>query len=142
MRTLPFYLAAASLAFSATAFAGPADEAQRHLDAIASGKVNDIMAGYSSQALFEWVGGPLNGSYRGTKNIRSVWQKFAKAMAPLQLKVAKLEESGNPAGATVTANVEFKGKKTVKVRYVLTYRNGKLVDEVWQIDPKLEVAQY
>jgi hypothetical protein len=142
MRTLSLYLAAASLVFSATAFAGPADEARHHLDAVASGKVNDIMADYSNQAIFEWIGGPLNGSYHGTKSIRSVWQKFAKAMAPLELKVTKLEESGNPAGATVTANVEFKGKKTVKVRYILTYRNGKLVDEVWQIDPKLVVAQY
>lgn len=28
----------------------------------------------------------------------------------------------------------------IKVRYVLTYREGKIVSETWQIDPKLNVA--
>lgn len=142
MRTLPLYLATVALAFSAAGFAAPADDAQRHFQAIASGKVDDIMASYSDKASFEWVGGPLNGTYAGKDQIRGVWTKFAKANAPLEVKVAKLEESANPDGATVTANVEFKGKNTIKVRYVLHYRNGKLTNEVWQIDPKLAVAGY
>ena len=29
------------------------------------------------------------------------------------------------------------GKIQVRVRYVLTYRDGKLINETWQIDPKL-----
>jgi hypothetical protein len=45
--------------------------------------------------------------------------------------------AANPAGATVTADVKFIGKKTIPVRYALTYRKGRLVDEIWQIDPKL-----
>ena len=36
--------------------------------------------------------------------------------------------------------VEFKGKNTIKVRYVLVYRGGKLVNETWQIDPKLAMG--
>ena len=28
----------------------------------------------------------------------------------------------------------------MKVRYVLTFREGKIVSETWQIDPKLAVA--
>jgi hypothetical protein len=28
----------------------------------------------------------------------------------------------------------------IKVRYVLTFREGKIVSETWQIDPKLAVA--
>ena len=48
-----------------------------------------------------------------------------------------LQEHANPKGATVTANVEFKGKNTIKVRYVLTYRDGKIASETRQIDPNL-----
>lgn len=142
MRTLSLYFATAAFALSTAGFAAPADDAQRHFQAIAAGKVDDIMAAYSEKANFEWVGGPLNGTYAGKDAIRGVWTKFAKANAPLDVKVAKLEQSANPAGATVTANVEFKGKNTIKVRYVLHYRDGKLTNEVWQIDPKLTVAGY
>jgi hypothetical protein len=39
----------------------------------------------------------------------------------------------------VTANVQFEGKAPIKVRYVLLYRDGKLANEVWQIDPNLTV---
>jgi hypothetical protein len=113
------------------------DEAQAHFQAIATGQVDHIMQGYADSAHFEWIGGPLNGSYTGTDKIKEVWTKFAKANAPMDVSVADLAESANAAGNTVTANVEFKGKNTIKVRYVLTYRDGKLVNEVWQIDPKL-----
>ncbi len=33
------------------------------------------------------------------------------------------------------ANVVFAGKNAVKVRYVMLYTDGKLVDEIWQVDP-------
>jgi hypothetical protein len=33
--------------------------------------------------------------------------------------------------------VTFTGKNVVKVRYVMLYRGGQLIDEIWQIDPKL-----
>ena len=122
---------------SSAVFAGARDEAQNHLKEIAAGQVDQIMQGYADGAHFEWIGGPLNGTYVGTDKIREVWTKFAKGNAPLDLSVRKLEDSINPDGETVTANVEFKGKQTIKVRYVMTYRGGKLVNEVWQIDPKL-----
>lgn len=41
---------------------------------------------------------------------------------------------------TVSANVQFQGKQSIKVRYVLTYRDGMLINETWQIDPKLAIA--
>ena len=125
------------LAFSGVAFAGATDDAQPHFQAVAAGEVGGIMQGYADNAHLAWVGGPLNGTYVGTDKIKEVWGKFTKANAPLEASVTRLEESANPAGATVTANVEFKGKSTIKVRYVLTYRDGKLVNEIWQIDPKL-----
>ncbi|MFG1351441.1 hypothetical protein [Xanthobacter autotrophicus] len=49
--------------------------------------------------------------------------------------MAALSEAANPKGATVTADVAFAGKSTVKVRYVLVYRDGKLIDEIWQVNP-------
>ena len=55
----------------------------------------------------------------------------------MKVTTGKVEESSNECGSTVTANVEFKDKNTIKVRYVLIYREGKLVNEVWKIDQKL-----
>ncbi|MDS4021667.1 MAG: nuclear transport factor 2 family protein, partial [Candidatus Competibacter sp.] len=61
----------------------------------------------------------------------------AKAQGELTVKVSNVQESANPKGATVIANVVFGGKNDIKVRYVLVYRDGKIVGEVWQIDPNL-----
>lgn len=124
------------------AIAGPADDAKLHFQAIGSGDIALLSRGYGDNAQLNWIGGPLDGTYTGADNIRGVWEKFGKAAGPLKVSVDKLEESANPKGATVTANVQFEGKQPIKVRYVLTYREGKLVSETWQIDPKLAVSAY
>jgi ketosteroid isomerase-like protein len=133
-------LALAALTLSASALAGPADDARAHFQAVAAGDVAQVMQGYAEQAQFNWVGGPLDGTYSGRDAIRGVWSKFTQAQGPLKLSVDKLEESANPKGATVSANVLFEGKAPIKVRYVLTLREGKIVSETWQIDPKLAVT--
>lgn len=128
-------------AAAAPALAGPAaDAAQSHFQAIGEGKLDAIMSQYADQATLYWLGGPLNGDYAGKDAIQAVWSKFVKAQGPLHVKVSELSESANPAGATVTANVGFQGNNTLKIRYVLTYRDGKLVAETWQIDPALTVG--
>lgn len=135
-------IAIAALAtLSSLAHAGPADDARAHFTAIGAGQLDAVMSQYAPDASFQWVGGPLNGAYAGADKIKEVWTKFGKN-GPFEVSVAKLEESANDKGATVTANVEFKGKAAIKVRYVLVYRDGKLVNEVWQIDPKLSLAGY
>ncbi len=126
--------------FVSSVRAAPADEAASHFKAVAAGDVEMIMSQYGDSALLQWVGGPLDGKYMGTMEIRGVWTKFAKANAPLTYKSSKVETSANPNGATVTANVMFQGKATIKVRYVLTYRGNKLVNEIWQIDPNLNMT--
>lgn len=133
-------LALAALTLSASALAGPADDARAHFQAVAAGDVARVMQGYAEQAQFNWVGGPLDGTYSGSDAIRGVWSKFTQSQGPLKLSVDKLEESANPKGATVSANVLFEGKAPIKVRYVLTLREGKIVSETWQIDPKLAVT--
>ena len=131
-------LAASVLLSSSTlALAGADDAATAHFQAIASGELSNIMQDYAGTALFQWVGGPLDGSYSGPDAIHGVWKKFTKANGPMKVSISRLESSANPKGETVTANVFFQGNKTVKVRYALTYRDGKIVNEVWQIDPKL-----
>ena len=132
-------VAAAMLLPLSAAFAGPTDDANAQFKAIGAGDVDQIMQGYADSATFQWVGGPLDGAYAGSEKIKEVWSKFAKGNAPLEVMVGKVDESANAKGATVTANVEFKGKTTIKVRYVLVYRDGELVNEVWQIDSKLMV---
>ncbi len=131
----------ATLMFAATtAFAGPADDAKMHFQAVGSGDLALLMRGYADNAQFNWVGGPLDGTYTGADNIRGVWEKFTKSQGAMKVSVDKLEESANPKGSTVSANVQFEGKQPIKVRYVLTYRDGKIASETWQIDPKLTVA--
>jgi hypothetical protein len=126
------------LASIGSAFASPAsDAAQIHFTAIGSGDTSIIMRGYGDNAQLTWVGGPLDGMYAGADAIRATWEKFGKAAGPARVTVKGLEESANPKGATIVANVQFDGKIQVKVRYVLTYRDGKLVNETWQVDPKL-----
>ena len=122
------------------AAAAPADDAKTHFQAIGSGDLTVLMRGYGDQAQFNWVGGPLDGTYSTPDAIRGVWEKFTKSQGALKVSVDKLEESANPKGSTVSANVQFEGKQPIKVRYVLTFRDGKIVSETWQIDPKLTVA--
>jgi hypothetical protein len=117
------------------AFAGPSDDARAHFRAIASGDVQTVMAAYGDSTHLEWIGGPLDGAYTTQDAIRRVWTRFSDAQGPLTLGVDRLEESANPKGATVSANVLFEGKAAIKVRYVLTIRNGKVVAETWQVDP-------
>ena len=126
-----------SLAGMAAAVAGPAsDLATQHIAAIAKVETAKIIAPYDAASTLHWVGGPLNGTYTGAK-IAETWGKFGKAVGPLKTTVTDMKESGNPAGSTVTANVVFSGKSDIKVRYTMLFQGGKLVDEIWQIDPKL-----
>ena len=136
-----FVAAVAVSVLSAAAFAGqPAEDARQHFQAIAAGDIAQLSRNYAEQAQLNWVGGPLDGTYAGAEAIRSVWDKFAKSQGPLKLTVSDLQESANPKGSTVSANVLFEGKQPIKVRHVLVYRDGKLVSETWQVDPKLAVA--
>ena len=130
----------ATLTLASSAFAAPADDARNHFQAIGSGDVAAVMHGYADQAQFNWVGGPLDGTYSTQEAIRGVWTKFTQSQGALKVSVGQLEESANPKGSTISANVQFEGKAPIKVRYVLTYRDGKIVSETWQIDPKLAVA--
>lgn len=123
---------------AAHAMAGPAlDAAQAHFTAIGAADRAAILRDYADNARLIWVGGPLDGSYDGTASIGAVWDKFNAAAGPARVTVLNASESANPKGATVTAAVQFDAKVQVKVRYVLTYRDGKLVNETWQVDPKL-----
>jgi hypothetical protein len=134
--------ATALLTVSTLAPAAPTDDATAHFKAIAAGNVDQVMMDYGSNPTMQWVGGKLDGAYTGKDKIREVWSKFSKNFAPLEVSISKLEESANPNGATVTANIAFKGKLVSSVRYVLVYRDGKVVDEIYQIDPKLMAAGY
>lgn len=135
-------LALSVLAFATVnttqAFAGAADMAEKHFNAIASGDVGALQKDYAENAVFQWVGGPLDGVYNGSSAISGLWSKFAKAQGKLDVDVMSVEESANPKGVTVNAAVTFTGKKPIPVRYILVYRGDKLVNEIWQIDPNLK----
>ena len=128
---------ALTLITAVTAHAGPAKEmATARIAAITAGDTATVSKEYAEGATLHWIGGPLDGTYRGNE-IAAVWGKFAKAQPKLKANTTEVVESMNPKGATVTANIVFEGKDKIPVRYVLVYRDGKLTDEIWQIDPAL-----
>jgi hypothetical protein len=126
-----------------SAFAGPLDEAKAkaHLDAVASGNLEALMADYPDDAYMEWVGGGLDGRYRGKAEIRVVWQKFIAANAgkPRPATFSKMSAFANPRGTSVEVKASYGGTAPVKALHVLTYREGELTTELWQITPALTV---
>jgi hypothetical protein len=135
---LPILAAGLALlaASGSAALAGPAEDlARARIDAIAGGDLAAVTSAYGPAATLHWVGGPLDGSYRQPQKIEEVWSKFFAAQGGQKATIATTTEAANPKGGTVTADVTFAGKNTVKVRYVLLYRDGKLVDEIWQVNP-------
>ena len=131
---------AALMLTAAIATTAPADDARAHFQAVGSGDMQVLMSGYADPAQFNWVGGPLDGLYATSDAIRGVWTKFTQSQGLMKVSINQLEESINPKGATLSANVLYEGKSPIKVRYVLTYREGRIVSETWQIDPKLVIA--
>jgi len=125
--------------------AGPLEEkkAEAHLKAVAAGDVEALMADYSEDAFMDWVGGPLDGRYRGKAAIREVWTKWVAANEgkPRQARVGKIDQYANPKGASLEASAEYAGKTSVKVWHALVYRDGQLATELWQIAPALKVPE-
>ena len=129
-------LLAISAGVAHSAFAGPVlDAAQAHIAAVGAGERAAIVRGYADDARLTRVGAPLDGTYTGPSAIGAVWDKFGAAAGPARVSVMGIDEAANAKGATVVATVRFDGQIQVKVRYVLTYRDGKLVNETWQVDP-------
>lgn len=127
---------AAPAAVVAPTAAAPAREvAARRAQAIAGNDVTGAMADYAPDAVLHWVGGPLDGTYAGTERIESVWTRFAAAQGPMRLDTVAATFSANPRGATLAADATFTGAAAVKVRHVQTIRDGRVVNEVWQVDP-------
>lgn len=123
-------------------YAGTGAEARRHFAVIAAGKVDNIIATYANAAHYEWIGGPPVGTYFRARCIRGVRARFTKARTPLTVDRSGLQQSANSDGATITGNVERKGKKPIKVRHVPQCRYGRRVNEIWQIDRHLKIARY
>jgi ketosteroid isomerase-like protein len=124
------------------AYAGPLDEARvkARIAATARGDIDAIMADYTDDAVFQWVGGGLDGEYRGKAAIRAVWDKFKTNQGEMQLTLGRVDSNTNPKGVTVSAFADYKGKMEVKVRQIFVYRDSKLAMEIWQIDPGLVIA--
>ncbi|MCK7498148.1 MAG: hypothetical protein MZW92_51250 [Comamonadaceae bacterium] len=84
-------------AFAGTAFAGPAaDSAQLHFKAIGAGDVEQLARGYASDATLQWVGGPLDGVYRGNADLRALWGKFATAQGSSTCRSATCRRAPTP----------------------------------------------
>ncbi len=142
-RCLILAMAVLPFAPGGAALAGPLDEAKAHahLDAIAAGDLEALMRDYSDDAYMDWVGGPLDGRYHGKAAIRVVWQKFINGNhgKPRPAHFGKLTAFANARGTSVEARAEYGGEVPVKAWHVLTYRDGDLNTEIWQIAPSLQL---
>ena len=135
-KNLIAYFPIALLLTAGIAHAGPAmDMAKARIDTIAKGDVASITKDYGANASLDWIGGPLDGTYSTPENITAVWTKFSAAQGPQKATIGDVWEAMNPKGSTVAANVVFEGKNKVPVLYIVTYRDGKLVGETWQVNP-------
>ena len=137
MRMLALPAAIAMLALSASAsFAGTnQDLAQARISSIAAGDLRAVASGYAGSATLHWVGGPLDGTYSKPAAIKAIWTKFFHAQGNQAATIASTSEAASPKGSTVTTDVTFAGKSTVKDRYVLVSRDGKVTEEIWQVNP-------
>ena len=108
--------------------------AEAYFNAISGGNAETIASFYADNAEFHWVGGPLAGVYKGKTEIKGVWERFSKAAGDINYKVLELSESQKGKRSTVTARVNFIGPKEVPVRFIMVYENGKIVNEVWEVD--------
>lgn len=124
---------AAGMATAGWAAVRPQEMARAHWAAIAKNDLHTTMKGYSRRAVLDWVGGPLNGKYRGPAAIAKVWKKFFKAQGPLAVTVRDLKERRHAGRQIVTARTIFKGRKSIPVNYTLVYRSGRLLSETWKI---------
>ncbi len=130
--------------FSLVATAGPLEEkkAEAHLKAVAAADVEALMGNYAEDAYMDWVGGGLEGRYRGKAAIREVWNKWSALNdgKPRQARVGKLSQYANPKGVAVAAEAEYIGKATARAWHVLVYREGEITTEIWQVAPAIKVG--
>lgn len=138
-------LAILPLSLCGPVHAGPVDEAKAkaHLDAVAAGDLEGLMRDYADDAYLDWVGGPLEGRYRGKAQIRAVWEKWigANKGQPRPVERSALTAFSNQTGASIEARAAYEGALPVKVWHVLTYRDGELDTEIWQIAPALQIQK-
>lgn len=134
MMLKPHYALALLALAVGSAQAGIAREAaELHIRAIASHDIDALSGHYRDDARLNWVGGPLDGHYDGVAAIMPVWQAFTDAQGMIKAEVEHLDEAANGKGSTVIATVRFDGRQALRVRYVLVYRGGRIVDETWQV---------
>jgi hypothetical protein len=134
--TLKAIMAASVLFVGANAASAGTDavRAEAFFNAISGGNPETVSSFYADKAEFHWVGGPLAGIYKGKAQIKGVWEKFGSAAGQLTYKTLELSESNNGPVSTVTARVNFIGPKEVPVKFILMFKDGKIVNQIWQVD--------
>lgn len=108
-----------------------------HIEAISTAPIATLALQYADEARLDWIGGPLDGAYEGDEAIAEVWARFITVRGEMHAEVQNYLVAENPKGRTIIASIVFRGSKTIPVRLVTTYRDGKIASEIWQIDPAL-----
>lgn len=106
----------------------------KHWTAVANRNVQKLGNEYASDAVIAWVGGPLNGTYKGQKSIDNLWSKFANATSPMRFQVKQVSYDVSANRPAVNEDVVLSaGSKSIRVDSTLVYSNNKIVAEVWKV---------
>lgn len=143
MRKAAVALGWSLLLVCASASAGPVDEekVRERLATIAAGDVDALMRDYADSAVMQWIGGKFDGAYRGNAELGKLWKTFADFQGPMKLSIGEVKSFTNPSGVTVLAQARYVGKLDVRVQHAFVFRDGKVVMEIWQNDPKIAVER-
>jgi ketosteroid isomerase-like protein len=128
---------------SGAALGGPLDNAKirERLEAIAAGSTDALMRDYDDAAQMQWIGGKFNGAYRGAGELRKLWGDFQAFQGPMKMTMGEVVSHGNPNGVTVLAKARYVGKLDVRVQHVFVLRDGRIMMEIWQIDPSISLGK-
>jgi ketosteroid isomerase-like protein len=108
--------------------------AEAYFSSITGGDAETIASFYADDAEFRWIGGPLAGLYKGRDQIKGVWTRFSEAAGSFTHEVLELSETAKGPESVITARVAFKGATAVPVKFLITYKDGKITSETWQVD--------
>lgn len=106
-----------------------------HWTQVANRDVQNLANEYANHAVIAWVGGPLNGTYKGLSAINGLWSKFASATAPMRFQVTSVSYDLSKTHPTVREDVKLMaGKKAIKVDSTLVYDKKKIMTEIWKVN--------
>ncbi|WP_324734962.1 pyrolysin [Thermococcus sp. SY098] len=117
----------------------------KHWQALENNNLTALIQQNNDASTLYWVGGPLNGTYKGIENAKATWSRFlggnnVTKVDVYNITLAKSEEGMTGIRAVVI--VSTKEGKRIPLRYEIYFKDDSIIEEWWIIDPSvLEMAK-